>query len=213
MRMKGVMMGGIGRGFCAAAIFLLPALLVAGCTGSAGIDREAPLKLAPMPRPDLSTRVTERHFLDKGRPVTTRILKRQGGLMERAVTAGYPKGCTWTDDGWFSPSIEWSGCGGSPGTQVFTKTGDIWPLEVGNTESYEVTRRIESSQRTYTHRCEVTGTAMVTLKDERFPTYEVVCSGNQLTQTWYISPDVGEAIRFTKVHSRDGILEDIEAVF
>lgn len=205
-------MGSIGRGLYAAVGLLLPALLVAGCAGPAGINREAPLELAPMPRPASDTRVTERHFLDKGRPVTTLILRQQDGLMTRTVTAGFPKGCTWTDDGWFSPSTEWSGCGGSPGTQDFTKTGDIWPLEVGNTESYEVTRRTIGPASYYTLRCEVTGTALVTLKDESFPTYEVVCKDNRLTHTWYISPDVGEAIRFTKVHRRRGTLEDIEVV-
>jgi hypothetical protein len=58
----------------------------------------------------------------------------------------------------------------------------------------------------------VTGTALITLKGLEFPTYEVVCKDPGLIQTWYISPEVGEAIRFKKVHRQRGVLEDIEAV-
>jgi hypothetical protein len=139
-------------------------------------------------------------------------LERDETSLTRTVTEGYPKGCTWTDDGWFAPSFQWQDCGGTSGTSDYSTTGNIWPLQVGNTESYEITGRSERSSWQGTRRCEVTGTALITLKGLEFPTYEVVCKDPGLIQTWYISPEVGEAIRFKKVHRQRGVLEDIEAV-
>lgn len=185
---------------------------LSGCAMDVGINRDAEIDLAPMPRPAMSERVTERHFLDKGFPVTTRILERDETSLTRTVTAGYPKGCTWTDDGWFAPSFQWEDCGGTSGTSEYSTTGNIWPLQVGASESYEITGRSERSSWEGTRRCEVTGTALITLNGNEFPTYEVVCKDPGLIQTWYISPDVGEAIRFKKVHRQRGVLEDIEAV-
>ena len=109
----------------------------------------------------------------------------------------------------FAPSVSWENCrNGSTGTQEFTKNGNMWPLTVGSSESYNVTGKDQRNNWTTTRKCEVTSVVMVTLQDKQYPAYEVVCKDSFNKRTWYISPELQRTIKYKKVHHRRGLESD-----
>ena len=62
------------------------------------------------------------------------------------------EGCSWSTVIGFGPSVEWSGCGGSAGTQTIKKReGNLFPLQVGNNRTLEVQGQEQQRQPLVRH--------------------------------------------------------------
>lgn len=198
----------------AIAVLAGAGLFLAACAVDESIDREASVQLEPMailPVPGVGE---EFHGLQKGEPETTKVVAMDGDTITLTNTEGPDKGCIWTrktGSDRFSPSVSWENCGGT-GTQKYTKSGNIWPLTVGNSESYDVTGKDQKNSWNDTRKCEVKAAVMVSLQDKQYPTYEIVCSDNWSIRSWYVSPELQRSIKYKRVHKRRGVVSDWVAV-
>lgn len=119
---------------------------------------------------------------------TSRVTAVNGTL----YTVESSNGCTYTAhmDG-FGPSTEYSNCGGSTGTQQMTRTGAIFPLVVGNRESWQVTGSdTQGNSWQQTRDCAVVDTARLTLPAGTYDTYRVRCEDQRNVRTFYYSPEL-----------------------
>ena len=109
-------------------------------------------------------------------------------------------GCTWkfVIAGW-GPTVEWKNCGSSSGTHKVKRTGNMYPLQVGNTEKWKYRgRNNKGDSWTGTRKCEVKGTEKVTVPAGSFDTYHVVCKEKWARYEWHYSPE----LRFVVTSSR-----------
>jgi hypothetical protein len=187
------------------------ALALAACAGDPSINREAAVELAPMARPQAANLPKEVQGLNKGEAFTQKLIDIKGETITQMISDGAGAGCSWTADGWFAPAVNYSDCGGFTGSQEIQKTGDIWPLEVGKTESYQVNGKSSDGQETWqtTRNCEVKSAVLVSLEDRQLPTYEVVCTDKWNTRTWYVSPELGQPVKYKRYSNSRGLLDDI----
>lgn len=185
-------------------------LVVAACAGDPLVNREAAVALEPMAKPvSLPQEVS---WTGNGAGVD-KLVSNDGDKVSWMRVAGDEEGCTWSNDGWFSPTWEWKDCGGSggDGQQQATKEGNIWPLKIGNKEVYEITGKNEKYEWQVTRTCEVKDAVLLTVAEAQHPTYEVVCSDKYAVRTWYISPELSKVIRYKRVNRKRGVLEDVTA--
>ena len=181
-------------------------LLIGACAGDPSINREAAVELPPMEKP---TQVwAEIKMINKEDPMSIELIKADGDMITRKVVEGRGAGCTFTYDGWFSPSSSYADCGGDTGTQNFTKTGSIWPLEIGKSEVYNVSGTNGTDSWQTTRRCEVKDAVVVTLGEKQLPSYEVACTDKWSTRTWYVSPELGVAVKYKRYHNQRGLVDD-----
>ncbi len=116
-------------------------------------------------------------------------------------------GCTWTQPKTgFAPSLAWSGCTDSDGTQQIALTkGKPYPLRLGNTWSYSLSGSNNVGNSWDGDRdCEVTSTVRITTTSGEHDTYKVVCMAPWSTRTWYISAESQQWIRYVRNHYRRG---------
>lgn len=189
------------------AVAAAASVMVSACAGDPAIQREISVALAPMPKP--AAVPADLTLTNRGEPYRVEVVAAEGDRVTRRVAQGRNAGCTYTNDGWFSPNSAFRNCGGSSGTNAFTKTGDIWPLKVGKTESYQ----IRSSEGTLdTRSCVVKAAVVVQLQEWRLPSYEVVCRSTWSTRIWYVSPELELPVRYRLFHNTDGLVDDVEVV-
>lgn len=185
------------------------ALALAACAGDPTINREAETMLEPMPKPAAPNEIT---WAGTGINGVQKVLSVDGEMVTWQRTEGENAGCQWTDDGWFAPSSTWSGCRSSDGQQEFTKTGNIWPLEVGKSEVYEVKGQNDSDSWQTTRNCTVKSAVLVTVGEKELPAYEVACEDKWTVQTWYVSPELKMPVRYKNWHKTRGLRSDVTAV-
>ena len=109
-------------------------------------------------------------------------------------------GCTWkfVIAGW-GPAVEWKNCSSSSGSHKVKRTGNMYPLQVGNTEKWRHSGRNNKGNRwSGTRKCEVKGTEKVTVPAGSFDTYHVVCKEPWARYEWHYSPE----LRFVVTSSR-----------
>lgn len=118
-----------------------------------------------------------------------------------ALTVETSKGCAYTQDAGFAPSSKWSNCAPfDDGTQNNTKTGEIYPLAVGNSVSYAVTgSNVKGNDWSTTRNCSVKGTARVSVPAGTFDTYHVNCKDEWTSRDYYVSPELGTSVLFRRV--------------
>ena len=119
-------------------------------------------------------------------------------------------GCRWTSVIGYGPTLEWSGCGGSDGTQTIKKReGNLWPLQVGNKVRWKFKgKNNRGNSWSGTRKCNVKGTANVTVPAGNFDTYHIICTEDwsrrewQLAQVsrreWHYSPELGVSVTFLR---------------
>ena len=110
-------------------------------------------------------------------------------------------GCSYTHDAsGFAPVTEFSNCsGGGSGTQQVERSGSIFPLAVGNTESWKYSGRSDKGNEwTGERSCEVAGTANVTVPAGSFDTYHVICMEKRARLDFYYSPEVRNSVIFSR---------------
>lgn len=118
----------------------------------------------------------------------------------------------------FSPILSWEECGSNPkwntGTRKITAvSGSLWPLQVGNTSSYDHQYAFSSGNTgSGTRTCEVTGTVKSIVPMGEFDAFIVQCRDDfgdvYEISTWHISPEVGE-IRYMREHSEKGLIRNV----
>ena len=139
-----------------------------------------------------------------GEKVTTTLVATDGDVLEFESS----NGCKWSENaGIFVPSLSWSNCEGGSGTQSIASTeGNIWPLKVGNTQSWTLTGK-DSSGDTWstTRKCLVKSAERVTVPAGEFNSYRVECSDTWATMTFFYSPQLKDNLYYQRVHKKRGL--------
>ena len=108
-------------------------------------------------------------------------------------------GCDWISPHEFGPMLKWnSGCWGSGGTQTIkSREGNIFPLQVGSTMRWKIKGKNDRGFRwSRTRKCNVKGTANVTVPAGNFDTYRVVCTDSRSRWEWHFSPELGANVTY-----------------
>lgn len=129
-------------------------------------------------------------YVVNGKPETSRITAVDGDLYSGVNEAN---GCEYQFiHAAYAPGPSWKNCSGSSGTQQITRTGSIFPMTVGATESWKVSGRNTKGDTWDTTRfCEVKGTARVTVPAGSFDTYYVMCQDDWRVREWWYAPKLG----------------------
>jgi len=179
-------------------------LALAACQTTQVEEAAVTQPLAPMAEPAPYAEGTVFHGIRNGEPVRNTLIAVNG---DRYTWQRDADGCTWTMDAGvglrFGPEANWENCNSSGTTSVTNKSGDIWPLEVGKTVSYEGTdHTVGGNDWSADRTCEVEGQARVTTHAGTYDTYKVVCRTKWREMISYMSPDVGAAVRFVQRPTR-----------
>ena len=105
-------------------------------------------------------------------------------------------GCAWkfVIGGW-GPTVEWKNCNSSSGSHKVKRTGNMYPLQVGNTEKWRYNGRNNKGNRwSGTRKCEVKGTEEITVPAGSFDTYHVVCKEPYARYEWHYSPELRSTV-------------------
>ena len=124
-------------------------------------------------------------------------------------------GCTYTstNNNPFAPSVKFEGCYGNTGSQTIqAKSGEIFPLEVGKTVSWDITGQSASDSWETTRRCEVVETVSLTVPAGTYDAFHVVCRDSWTTNTYFYAPDVGTNAVFVQMHKNRGKQRDQKLV-
>lgn len=162
--------------------------LAGSCSAWADLDvLQTGIQLAP------AEQATERNVgsvwraLKDGEPYATTLIS----TTDSSETYEDTDGCTWTrPKGFYSPSTAWSNCGGNDGTAIVTLSGKIFPLQVGNSWSYDV----DGGNWQTARNCEVVDTARVRTGLGESDTFKIVCSDKWNTRTRYYAPKLGTSV-------------------
>ena len=195
--------------------FVLPAaalaLALAGC--KAGGGPEAPAKAVWTPAAKVATAPARaelppgksRAFAvgDKsvwkqdGKELSFTIVKLDGSIMEVQVSNGCKAAIQWPS---YSPALAWRNCSGSAGSRKIEKrAGRLFPLAVGNTESWQFSgRNNKGNTWSGARSCKVAGTANVTVPAGTFDTYHVICRENSARYDYWFSPELGSTVISSK---------------
>ena len=119
------------------------------------------------------------------------------GIDDTTTTGRGSDGCIFSHrrDG-FGPATQWENCSGSTGTQMLERSGNMFPLQVGNTESWKYRgKNIKGDSWSGMRECEVRGTARVTVPAGSFDTYHVVCEEKGWQRyEWHYSPKLRRTV-------------------
>ena len=134
------------------------------------------------------------------------------------------EGCSYEAFGDFvSPALAWEKCGSNPKwnsgeNRNMVKTGEIWPLQIGNKVSYTYTQANALGEEvgTPTITCEVIDTLNIDVPAGNYKTFQVDCNRTEKnwsrTATYYFSPELGREIKYVNVHSANGVEQDFEFI-
>ena len=197
------------RRICILGVAAGSAMLLAACAGDPTVNREAQVELAPMAKPAPTAPLP---YMDGDTKVMTELVSLQDDLATYKMIGGKDDGCSYSNKDWFGPSLTYENCGGESGSQQYTKDGDIWPLAVGKTEKYAVKGSNGKDTWETTRRCEVRSTVAVVIGEKQLPSYEVVCTDKWNTRTWYVSPELGQTVKYKRYSNSRGVVADHVAV-
>lgn len=121
------------------------------------------------------------------------------------ITTEGSDGCSWTSESQIAPSAIWSSCAPfDDGTMTFTKTGEIFPLEVGKSMAFAVSgSNVAGNSWENTRNCSVEGTAQVSVPAGTFDTYQMVCDDGSTRRTYFMSPDTGTPVLYERYRRRN----------
>lgn len=151
-------------------------------------------------------------YTDGDRKVFNKLVSLRAGVATYRTIGGDEPDCTWTRADWFGPSTTWERCGGTTGRNDYVKQGDIWPLQIGSSESYSIKSDNGISRRETVRRCEVTDALVVVISGKRLPTYEVVCTDSWSTRNWYVAPELGHVVKYTHYVNGRGLKDHFTVI-
>ena len=136
----------------------------------------------------------------KGEETTSTVV----AMDETTLTVEDSDGCTYTKliQGGFSPSVKWSNCGGSDGTQtVSLAKGDVWPLTTRKKWRYKYKGKNEKGERWKGKwSCQVKEEVRVSVPAGEFDTYHVVCKHGNWRRDYYVSPEFKSSVMYKRTH-------------
>jgi hypothetical protein len=185
------------------------ALALAGCAGGP----ETTPVTAELPPAELGVYpagTTWQGINQSGETVTTTLVATDGKVLQFEES----NGCKWSEDaGVFAPSLSWSNCDGGGSQTISSTEGDIWPLKVGNTQSWTLSGKDDSGDSWSTTRtCVVESTERVKVPAGSFDSYRVECSDTWATMTFFYSPELRDNLYYQRVHKRRGMTSKWEYV-
>lgn len=114
-------------------------------------------------------------------------------------------GCKYTQTDFFSPSLEWENCVPySSGTQQVTTQGTLWPLQVGNSVSYDIVGKDDSNQWQNKRECRVTAEEKITLESTDYDAFKIVCTDKYNQRVFYFSASQDQPIWYKKISNKNG---------
>lgn len=171
-------------------------ILLIACQTTQPENVQPVTRLAPMQEPNPLSEGTVIHGLSNGAPTSTEVIKVDGNI--RVLLRD---NCEVTRDrthGYFAPEVRWENCEGRSGQHIFHgKSGNIWPLAVGKSETYRATGKTKDTWSA-TRTCKVEGQSRVKTHIGTHDAFEVVCRTKWATRTYYMSPTVGRFVKYTK---------------
>lgn len=193
--------------FAIGALFLL-----AGCPAPLVETQPVSVELEPMPVPGALALGDTEVWEEDGELVTYVVTSAENGVFRIEGS----QGCSYdhSPEQRFAPTSAWFGCDGSTGTQTRTRTGNIFPLAVGNTEAWAYSGENNNGETwDGTRSCEVTGTARITVPMGTYDTYHVICRDENRVREWYLAPELGgSAIAFQRRHLRRNEITNMKLV-
>jgi len=169
-------------------------------------ERTVSQEMVPMPRPEYSAGYN-RHTIKDGQADVTSVV-----TVQHDNTISWRRnseaGCTFTIVDYFGPEKEGVDCDGWSDTRnVICKTGDIWPLKVGNEVKfwYDLSCSPLASPPRQRRACKVEKQARIQTVSGEHDTFKVVCTDENDTHTWWMSAKLKDVVRYKQVHFRRGI--------
>jgi len=155
--------------------------------------------LAPMSEPAHMKTGTVIQGITNRKPSADKLISTNGSIQ----TWQDNEGCVWTKDislGFFSPYISWTTCHNKTGSlRVHGKSGNIWPLKVGNLVEYTVKgRNVGGGSWSANRRCKVDKQVRITTHTGTYDTFKVICRTKWYTRIWYMSPKIGASVKYIK---------------
>jgi len=190
--------------------FVMAGVAVAGCanTGLKTEEKTTKVEMSPMAEPPVDT-VGTVHIWKNGDGETVRVevvdANSERIVSERSNGCRYSRMRKYYTE--FAPTIRWENCSSSSGSRKINgRSGDqVWPLKVGKTWSYDAQGSSDGNIWQSDRRCEVTKTAKIKTVSGTHDTFKVVCNSKWATQTWYISPKLGETVKFIRERKRGSV--------
>ena len=126
-----------------------------------------------------------------GKELSWKTVKLDGSIMEVHGSNGCKAAVQWPT---YSPTLAWRGCSGSAGSQKIEKhAGGLFPLAVGNTESWTFSGRNDRGNTwSGARNCKVAGTANVTVPAGTFDAYHVVCREHSARYDYWFLARIGQ---------------------
>ena len=183
---------------------VLGGLALAGCQSQPTVP-EAPVEqaLAPMEAPVTPVGFT-RAVIRDGEAVTQTFVSDDAG----GGSWKDSRGCAWSTEDGFAPTSQWKSCPPhADGTQTVTTTdGGAWPLQVGSRWSYNYTgENTNGGSWSGVRKCNVVGTARITVPAGDFDSYKVECNQSSSNRTYYWSPSAkGGLVRYENYNHNSG---------
>ena len=178
-----------------ATYILFASALIVTCNASAELEvLETGIQMASANKPPDRGVGSVWRALKDGEPyaVTTT------NVTDASETLEDSDGCTWTrPKEFYAPSTEWANCGGRDGTASVSLSGEIFPLQVGKSWSYDV----DGGNWRTARDCEVEDAARVRTVIGENETFKIVCTDKWNTRTRYYAPKLGTSV-FLERHRR-----------
>ncbi|WP_200341594.1 hypothetical protein [Rhodovibrio sodomensis] len=154
---------------------------------------------------------------------TTLVVNDMGEQVTWEKVATNDKGSVWqgsngcrytqTNSNTFAPTVKFENCNGNTGTQeIQSKSGSLFPLDVGNTASWKFTGQDQQYNWTGARRCEVQEEVRLTVPAGTYDAYKVSCRDDWSARTYYYAPEVAANAAFTRVHKERGKVADSRLV-
>ena len=190
--------------FWGIAPVVLVGVILAGCQSATTSTSETPVtsSLAPMERPPLNEVASTVVWLINGTNEKTSELVTK---TDESTSWKDDNGCTYTiPRTGFAPVTKFENCEGTTGSQeVELVSGSPWPLSIGNTWSYDVKgNSAQGNTWKGTRRCTAEEETRVTVPMGTYDTFKVVCRDPWRIRTYYVSPEIGQAVIFVRYNPR-----------
>jgi hypothetical protein len=178
------------------AMFLAAGFGLISCQTTQQEPSQTVTRLAPMQKPKPTPVGAVVHGVRNGSPSATEVVKVDGN-----VRVYDREGCVVTHDethGYFAPEVSWENCNGRSGRFIFHgKSGNIWPLQLGKSVEYRATGKTDNTWPA-TRTCEVEDQVRIKTHIGTHDTFKVVCRSKWATRTYYMSPELGRSVKYTR---------------
>lgn len=164
--------------------------------------KKSKAELAPMSAPAPWKQGSTRVLLVNGKTEATTLLSRTpDSLTFKQGSCEY----TRREETLFAPRVSWRDCPDGPdGTRTYQTKGDVWPLVVGKTWSYEGEgENVNRDAWSEVIKCKVRGIYHVTTDAGEYDTYKVACTSPSWTRIWYLSPELKTTVYYTSTRKRN----------